>query len=154
MLRSLGLEVRRGSPVRSGPQSPSGELPGFSGGRRSCPQPRVSSSRRSSHTSPGFLPQPSEASPQAIALSLVVPGGPLQSLGVSPGADSSLALSAVGSACCRPLRPSPPCWAWNHKAGAWGNRRAHSSGFSLLRDHCLIMCVSFILSFFFFNCFK
>ena len=137
--------------MRSGPQSRSGELPGFSGGRRSCPQPRVSSSRRSSHTSPGFLPQPSEASPQAIALSLVVPGGPLQSLGVSPGADSSLALSAVGSACCRPLRPSPPCWAWNHKAGAWGNRRAHSSGFFIAQGSLFDnVCFIYLVFFFFF----
>ena len=58
----------------------------------------------------GVYAQPSVASPQAIALSSIVPGDPLQvSLEVSLGADSSLVLSAGNSTYCRPLQPTLPC---------------------------------------------
>jgi len=126
ILKTLGLGLRQDSSVYSGQQSINGEFSCFPGGYRFCSQPHVSSWCCSSHASLGVLPQPSVASPLAIALSSIVPGDPLQvSLEVSLGADSSLVLSAGNSTYCRLCGPPCLAWAWKPKAGTWGNCRAH-----------------------------
>ena len=144
ILKNLGLGLRQNSSVYSGQQFINSEFSCFPGGYRLCFQPRGSSWCCSSHTSLGFLPQPSVSSPQAVALSPIVPGDPLQ---VSGGL--SWCWPLFGALCrefcllqaslAHPALPGP-----GNPRQELGAIVGHIIGFSSLRDHCLIMWVSLI----------
>lgn len=151
ILKNLGLGLRQNSSVYSIQQSINGEIFLLPWWVQALFSARGSSWCCSSHTSLGFLPQPSASSPSRRTPAQLFPETLYRSLEVSLGADLSLVLQGTLPTAGL-FGPPRPCLGLETQNRDLGAIVGHILGFSSLRDHCLIMRVSFIscISFFLF----